>query len=111
MRSEIDVESYKKEVLKAVTEEVNASDPVLRRCRRVEFESWSNGRGKKKKDRPRHVELLVVDGEYAHQVKNGQVQPRTSNDHIAPDVLAEEVLGHLPKDERTLENLFRLAGS
>lgn len=100
-------EEYKRQALKENEAEVRGDDPVRQRCRLVSFTSHSAGRGRKR--RARGVELLIVDETYAYVIKNHEVRPRKNNDYIKIDVLANEILGHLPPEERTVDKLIEAA--
>lgn len=42
--------------------DVSTSNPIVQECKYVSFVSKSNGRGRKKRSRPREVELLTYGG-------------------------------------------------
>lgn len=92
-------------ILQSIRREALLTDPVYNRCRFVTFLSQSAGRGRKR--RPREVQLLVIDDNYAYQVKNGELKGRRSG--IGIDVLAMEILTDLPNEERSVDALLRRA--
>lgn len=76
-----------------------------------EFESRSNGRGRKPRRWSRGVSLLVRErsgrGPVVYQVIGGEIRPRKKRDCASrPDQLANEVLDWLPEDERTADRLL-----
>ena len=75
-------------------------------CELIEFVSRSNGKNRPRRQ-PREVNFLKRDGQ-CYPVIRGEIRPRKSGG-IAPDVLANEVLKHLPEDERTTDRLLELA--
>lgn len=92
-------------IINEIQKEILDNDPVYKRCRLVTFLSESSGRGKKRK--PREVQLLIIDEKYAYQIVNGEIKGR--RDKTAPDILALEILTHLPSEERTAETLLTKA--
>ncbi len=97
--------SYELSILKEIEEDLRSTDPVHQRCRIVTFLSESSGKGRKRK--PREVQLLIVDEKYAYQIINGEIKGR--RDKISPDILALEILTHLPYEERNTETLLNRA--
>jgi hypothetical protein len=104
---EFHLEEYQYLVLSEVEKEARELDPVRQRCYVVSFVSRSAGRGKKRRER--EVELLVVDNSYAFIIKNNEIRPRKKRDRVAIDVLANEILSDLPRDERTVDRLLERA--
>jgi len=104
---DVELREYYRALQQDLEEEAKRGDPVYQRCRYVSFVSTSAGVGKKR--RPREVNLLVVDNKYAYQVIRGEIKSRVNNNHIAPDVLAVEVLSDVDKDERSTDLLLSRA--
>jgi len=104
---EIELREYYRALRQDLEEEAKRDDPVHQRCRYVSFVSTSAGVGRKR--RPREVNLLVVDNKYAYQVIRGEIRSRVKGNHIAPDVLAVEVLSDVDKEERSAELLLSRA--
>lgn len=98
---------YEKWILDDIKKEYGDALPVYQRIKFISFKSYSYGKGRKRKD-PRIVELLVVDKKYAYVIEGYEVKPRKSHDRIRIDILANEVLSHLPFEERTVDNLLQL---
>lgn len=106
MTSEWEITEHQISVIQKVRQEAERENPVKQRCQLVSFISHSAGRGRKRKSR--EVNLLVVDNTYAFVVENHQVMRRKNKDYIQIDVLANEVLGTLPQDERTVDRLLQI---
>lgn len=99
---------YSNEELKILSEiqlEALSTDPVYQRCRVVTFLSQSAGRGRKRN--PREVQLLIIDGKYTYQFKDGEVKSR--RDKVPIDIIAMEILTDLPMEERIVEKLLERA--
>lgn len=108
MSKEQSLEEYNREVLDEINRESDENDLVGKRCRIVSFTSWSAGSGKRRK-RERYVELLVVDNSYAHVIRNNEILPRSDRNHIAIDVLANEVLSDEHYEDRSVDRLLERA--
>jgi hypothetical protein len=101
---DITLEEYEQSVLQEIRNQSLTENPISSRVKHIYFESRSAGKGRKRKT-VESVELLVVDKSHAYVVKDGEVKNRRDNLHIAPDILANEILFNLPYDERTPERL------
>lgn len=103
-----EIQFHLRQVWQEIEHEAYQDQPVgLNRCRIINFISTSGGRGKKRQ--PREIIFLVVDGNHAYQIKNGEIKSRKKSDHyVDPDVLINEVLNHLPLEERTSDKLIEL---
>lgn len=101
-------DEYRQETLRSIREEVIRDLPIYDRVRFISFISYSNGRGRRRRE-GRQVELLVIDNTYAYVVDHWEVRARKHHDHLAIDVLANEVLSHLPSEERTVDKLLEIA--
>lgn len=101
---DFDLESYQRAVLLDIQQEWSQSRAgLLGDCKIVEFESRREfGR---KRLSPVRVELFVRDGK-AYVIRDGEI--RANRKAVAPDVMACEVLSHLPWEERTVEKLLQL---
>jgi len=89
---EFDLDQYQRVVLQETQKEWQLSQPgELNECEIVEFESRKEF-GKKRKF-PTKIKLFVR-GDKAYVIKDGEIQPNKKA--IAPDVMACEVLNHLP---------------
>lgn len=103
-----DYKEYKRQAIEESKREAEENNPIRQRLQLKSFVSRSSGRGRRKR-KPREVNLLVVDGEYAHVIKHGEIKPRKNGRYIQVDALAEEILSpFLPKEDRTPENLLKL---
>lgn len=101
------LEVYHTQVLLEVRHEALEAHGRLRSLKLVNFESKSNGKGRRHRRR-REVTLLVdTSAGTAYQVVRGEIRPQRSKRAIAPDVLANEALSHLPVDERTTDHLLQ----
>lgn len=108
MSKEQSLEDYQRQVLREINNEVQENDVLWERCRVVAFTSMSVGRGRRRRV-PKYIELLVVDNSYAHVIEKNQILPRTKNDHIAIDVLANELLIDEYQEDRTVDRLLERA--
>ena len=99
-----DLGDYLKKVLLENQKEFEQSQPgLLGECRVVQFVSRREyGRRRRQ---PVVVELFVRRG-VAYRIKEGEIIPNHRT--IAPDIMACEVLEHLPWEERTPQKLMEL---
>lgn len=101
---------YEQQVLAEIRAEITSDFLDLSRIQVITFTSrskgWQNGKRRYRK-RTTEVQLLLVDNTHAFVIKNGEIKSRRNRDYIGPDRLAEEVLIHLPEDERTPTELLK----
>lgn len=98
---------FNRNVYDKIKKDAENALPVNQRVKFVSFKSYSSGKGRKRKEE-RIVELLVVDRQYAYVVDGSEVNPRITQDRIPLDILATEVLTHLPWQERTIDKLLEI---
>ncbi len=107
MSKEFNLEDYQRNIIEQIRKEADENNSVRKRVCLVTFTSYSAGRGKRRD--PRIVSLLVVDNSYAYVVNGHEIKPRKNNDHVALDVLANEVLAPIPHSERSVDKLLEMA--
>ncbi len=104
------LETYQKRVLFEIQNEAFEAHGRMTTLKLVSFVSHSQGRGKNRR-RGRDVTLLVdhnAPKSVAYQVVRGEIRPQRKGRGIPPDILAMEVLSHLPQDEQTPDRLLEL---
>lgn len=97
------METWQMDLLEHLRDEMLRDDPVYKRLRYVIFFSWSSGRGRPKRKKPRIVELLCLVREgTAFCVEHSEIKRRRKNDSTPPaDMLAQEVLVDVPWPDRS----------
>lgn len=91
---------------KEVAQEVLSEDPVARECTYICFESYSKGKGKRKRRFPSRVELIGRGGQFV-QIRDGYTQATLDDwaQELLPDVLAENQYEEFLKRVRKLSYL------